>query len=236
MPELLNIYCDESCHLEHDGQSAMTLGAVWCPAASARQIAEDIRALKMRHGMGRHFESKWAKVSPGGLPFYQSLLDYFFDTPHIHFRAVVAADKSSLRHDDFRQTHDDWYYKMYFQLLSVLLSPSARYAIYLDIKDTQSGPKTTKLWEVLCNNIRDFDREVVRQLQTVRSHEVEQIQLVDLLTGIVSAANRDMTTSPAKLALVERMRQRSGYDLTRTAPRSEAKVNVFRWDPREALE
>ena len=234
MPELINIYCDESCHLENDGQSAMTLGAVWCPAASARQIAEDIRALKTRHGMGRDFESKWAKVSPGGLPLYQGLLDYFFEKPDLHFRAVIAAEKARLRHADFKQTHDGWYYKMYFLLLRELVSPAARYAIYLDIKDTQSGPKTKKLWEVLCNNIRDFDREVVGRPQTVRSHEVEQIQLADLLTGIVSGANRVETTSPEKLALVERMRQRSGHDLTRSTPLSEDKVNIFRWDPREA--
>ena len=26
MKELFNIYCDESCHLEHDGQKAMAIG------------------------------------------------------------------------------------------------------------------------------------------------------------------------------------------------------------------
>ena len=26
-----NIYCDESCHLEHDGIKPMAIGAVWCP-------------------------------------------------------------------------------------------------------------------------------------------------------------------------------------------------------------
>jgi hypothetical protein len=234
MPELTNIYCDESCHLENDGQSAMTLGAVWCPAASARQIADDIRGLKTTHGMGRQFESKWTKVSPGGLPFYQALLDYFFENPDLHFRAVVAAGKSGLRHADFGQTHDDWYYKMYFQLLSVILLPSARYAIYLDIKDTRSGPKLRKLHEVLCNNLRDFDRERIRSPQTVGSREVQQVQLTDLLTGIVSAASRGVTASTAKRALIQRMQSRSGCDITRSTPRTADKVNIFRWDPREA--
>lgn len=26
----INIYCDESCHLEHDGIKPMLLGCVWC--------------------------------------------------------------------------------------------------------------------------------------------------------------------------------------------------------------
>ena len=236
MSGLINIYCDESCHLQNDGQSAMTLGAVWCPAASARQTAEDVRKLKQKHSLGAHFEVKWAHVWPEKAEFYLDLLGYFFENPDLHFRAVIAREKSRLRHADFRQTHDDWYYKMYFQLLRAVLSPSARYAIYLDIKDTQSGPKTTKLHEVLCNNMYDFDRKIILRVQTVHSHEVEQVQLADLLTGIVSAANRDMTSSPTKLALVARMRQRSGYDLTRTTLLREDKVNIFRWDPREAQE
>jgi hypothetical protein len=231
MPELINIYCDESCHLQNDGQSAMTLGAIWCPAASARQIAEDIRALKTRHGMSPHFESKWAKVSPGGLPFYQGVLEYFFENRDLHFRALIASGKEQLRHGDFGQTHDAWYYKMYFQLLSVVLSPAAEYAIYIDIKDTRSSPKLHKLREVLCKNLYDFDRKIIQRVQAVRSHEVEQIQLADLLTGIISAAIRDVTESPAKMALVAQVRQRSGYDLTRTTLLREDKVNIFRWTP-----
>lgn len=31
MSEFFNIYCDESCHLENDGQKSMVLGAVSCP-------------------------------------------------------------------------------------------------------------------------------------------------------------------------------------------------------------
>lgn len=29
MRETFNIYCDESCHLERDGQPNMVLGALW---------------------------------------------------------------------------------------------------------------------------------------------------------------------------------------------------------------
>ena len=31
MSTTYNVYCDESCHLENDGQKAMVLGAIWCP-------------------------------------------------------------------------------------------------------------------------------------------------------------------------------------------------------------
>ena len=45
-----NVYCDESCHLEHDLIPVMAWGAVSCPAGEARAIAEAVRALKAEHG------------------------------------------------------------------------------------------------------------------------------------------------------------------------------------------
>lgn len=49
MTEIFNIYCDESCHLENDGQRAMVLGAVWCPEAKRLEVAERLREIKARH-------------------------------------------------------------------------------------------------------------------------------------------------------------------------------------------
>jgi hypothetical protein len=224
-----NIYCDESCHLEHDSQPVMVLGAVWCPLEKTQEIAIRLREIKVEHGLPRDFEIKWIKVSPSGLDFYQNVLDYFFDDDDLHFRALIVPDKSKLRHSEFQQTHDDWYYKMYFDLLKVILSPEAIYRIYLDIKDTRSADKVARLHEVLSNEKYDFQREIVERVQTVRSHEVEVIQLADLLIGIISYANRGLTTSLAKLTLVERMRQRSGYRLTHTTLLRENKVNLFSW-------
>ena len=47
MGERFNIYCDESCHLENDGISAMAWGALFCPQSEVRCIAEAIRALNV---------------------------------------------------------------------------------------------------------------------------------------------------------------------------------------------
>ena len=41
----LNVYCDESCHLENDHQKVMVLGAVTCPRDKAREIAVRLREL-----------------------------------------------------------------------------------------------------------------------------------------------------------------------------------------------
>jgi len=228
-----NVYCDESCHLEHDGQSIMVLGAVWCPIERSRTIAVDIRNIKQRHNMPPQFESKWIKVSPAKLNFYQDLLDYFFDNKDLHFRALVVPDKSLLNHELFGQDHDTWYYKMYFDMLKVILSPEDCYRIYLDIKDTRSAVKTDRLHDVLCNNMYDFQRQIIERVQTVHSHELEILQITDLLVGIISYANRHLSGSPAKLALLDHMKTRSGYELTKTTLLRESKVNLFMWHASE---
>ena len=38
-----NIYCDESCHLEHDGIKPMAIGAVWCPREAKDTIFSRLR-------------------------------------------------------------------------------------------------------------------------------------------------------------------------------------------------
>jgi hypothetical protein len=233
MPILQNIYCDESCHLERDHQPAMVLGALWCASDKVAAVARRVREIKANHGLPPGFEAKWTKVSPAKLPFYQSLIDYFFDDDDLHFRALIAP-KASLRHEDFGQDHDTWYYKMYFELLKFILSPDGRYRVYLDIKDTRSADKVRTLHEVLANNLYDFDWRIVERVQTVRSHEVAPLQLVDLLVGSVVHANRPGGTSAAKRALVERVRERSGYALSRSTLLGERKLNLFHWKPLEA--
>lgn len=119
---------------------------------------------------------------------------------------------------------------MYFTMLSILFSPGNRYRIYLDIKDTCGEKKRKKLHGVMCNNVHDFDRKIVERVQVVRSHEVEQVQLADLLVGIVSYVNRGLSASSAKILLAERMKERSRYSLTKTTLAREDKVNILRWE------
>lgn len=232
MSEIYNVYCDESCHLQNDHQLVMVLGAIWCPLEKTREIAVRIREIKQRHGLASSFEIKWSKVSPAKQQFYMDLVDYFFDDDDLHFRSLIVPDKTKLRHEDFLQDHDTWYYKMYFDLLKVLFVPQAEYRIYLDIKDTRSSQKIEELHTVLCDNMYDFERKIIKRIQTIRSHEAEQMQLADLLIGIICYANRGLQTNEAKLELVERMRQRSNYTLTQSTLLREDKVNLFRWKAR----
>lgn len=231
MSKIHNIYCDESCHLEHDRQPAMVLGAVWCPASQRASVARAIRALKHQHGLAPELEIKWTKISPAKLDFYLALIDLFFSDPRLHFRGIVIPDKSKLNHSAFDQSHDDFYYKMYFQLLKVIFESGNCYRVYLDIKDTHSQQKVVRLHDYLANAQYDFDKEMVERIQQVHSSGIEPLQLTDVLIGALSYLHRGLQTSLAKQAVIERIKAKSGFSLKRSTLPSEKKLNVFVWTP-----
>lgn len=230
--EEYNIYCDESCHLEHDNSPVMLLGSVWCKKDKARSVSERIREIKQEHSFGPAFEIKWTKVSPGQKAFYRAIVDFFFDSKELHFRCLTINEKQKLKHDRFLQDHNTWYYKMYFLLLNTILEPDKRYNIYLDIKDTCSNNKVKKLKEVLENSKFDFNRRMIQKIQQVRSHETELLQLTDLLMGAVGYDRRGLNQSPAKLEIVQRIKERAGYTLKSSTLPTEKKFNLFHWYPR----
>lgn len=233
MNESYNIYCDESCYMLHDESNVMALGAVWCPENEIRKTNLEIREVKKQFGLSSKFEIKWSKVSNAKIKFYSTLVDYFFDNPNLFLRILIVPDKSILRHGDFNQNHNEWYYKMYFDMLKIIFDPTDTYNIYLDIKDTRSASKIAKLHDVLCNNIYDFSREIIKKVQTVRSEEINILQLADFFIGAVTYANRGLTTSQSKLALIEQIRRRSNYKLTETTLFQERKTNIFIWEPQK---
>jgi len=228
-----NVYCDESGHLPNDGLPAMVLGGIWCPLERVHELSEQLRVLKEQHGLSRQMEVKWTKVSPGKVDFYLALVDFFFKQDALRFRALVVPNKAKLDHERFGQDHDTWYYKMYYSMLKVIITPHDRFRVYVDIKDTRSADKMRKLHEVLCNTIYDFDQSIIERVQTVRSHEVEILQLADLLIGAVRHVHRGELGTSAKDAVVSRIKEHSGYSLVRSTLLREEKLNIFVWHAQE---
>ena len=231
MSELIHVYCDESCHLERDQASSMALGAVWCPASNRAQLGRKIKELRAAHGLAPEFEIKWVKISPAKLDFYLALVDLFFDEPLLRFRGLVVPDKSALDHQRFVQTHDEFYYKMWFQLLKWLISPKQRLRVFIDIKDTRGQEKVTKLHDILCNANCDFDRSLIASVEQVHSHHVPLLQLADLMIGALAYMHRGLNSSSAKQTVIERIQQRSGLGLKRSSLVREEKFNLFVWRP-----
>lgn len=225
-----NIYCDESCHLENDHQKIMVLGAIKCEKSYKKQAVNDIRNIKEKYNMNRFCEVKWTKVSPDKFDMYLELVNYFFTNPNLSFRAVVV-DKTKLKHELFNQTHDSFYYKVYYQLLCRIIVPNNENYIYLDIKDTKDARKVRKLGEVLANGLYDFNMECIKNVQNINSKESELLQLADILIGAISYLNRNENEkenySKSKMNLIETIINSSGYNLRKSTFLSEEKFNLF---------
>ena len=162
-----NIYCDESCHLEHDGNDIFVLGGIMCPHSTAHEMNARILAIKKRFNFNPKSEIKWSKISPGNEAFYLALVDLFFEIPELKFRGYVGTGKTNLNHKIHHQSYDDWYYKMYYRMLEFLLNKNGcdDFYLFLDIKDTLGSKKIKKLQKYF--NLH-YNREIVKRVQLVQ--------------------------------------------------------------------
>lgn len=228
-----NIYCDESCHLLNDESGVFTLGGVWVSKDDTEQVLKDLRSLKDKHNLSKKFEAKWTKVSKSKEDYYCELVEYFFESEKLHFRAVVVPDKSILDHKAFKQDHDTWYYKMFYLLLSVILKPESDYNLYLDIKDTKSNLKVIELKRIL--NIANADNFPISKAQQIRSHEVELMQVTDILLGALSYSHRGLQENAGKKKVVELIETSIGKNILSSSAVDENKFNVLVWKPRTQI-
>ena len=51
MSNVINVYCDESCHLENDCHKSMIIGGISCPRDKVKELSIKIRQLKEKFGL-----------------------------------------------------------------------------------------------------------------------------------------------------------------------------------------
>ena len=217
MNKTFNIYCDESCHIEHDHKPYMFLGKVSSAYNQVRFHTENIKEIKKKH----HFyaEIKWTSVSKSKFHFYEKLIDYFFSTD-LQFR-TVGVEKAKISNETFNQTYDEFYYKMYYYLLNHNLNSLYNYNVYLDIKDRLSAFKVNNLKKILNTKFGVF-----RNVQNIRSHESLLLQLTDLIMGAISYYhNNKDKANVTKVKLIDKIKQHSGSGLDKT--NYSEKLNLF---------
>ncbi len=225
----INVYADESCHMEHDNVEFMVLGCVYCLKKDKNYITNKIKDIKKKYGLKPTTEIKWTKVSLSKINMYKEFIDLLYNE-NISFRGWIAHDKQSLNHDFFNQTYDDWYYKMYYYLFNYIISESIiNYNIFLDIKDTRSSLKNEKLKEIL-NHYNIYN---VNKVQSIRSDEVQLIQLTDLIIGSISYKLRNLKTSKAKLELVNYIEKKFNLSYLLNSSRNSKKINIFHWSSKK---
>lgn len=213
-----NFYCDESCHLENDGMPFMVISYVSCAYNQVKLHQQNIKNLKEKHSFKN--EIKWSAVSKSKYNFYVELIEYFFAND-LQYRAIVVA-KDKIKNTDFNQNFDDFYYKMYFQLLNHKMNMDNNYNIYLDIKDTLSANKVKKLKTIL--NIKYSS---INNLQNIHSHESLLMQLTDVLMGAITYHLRGLNKVTAKNKLIEKIQKHTQLPLNISTSKGIEKFNLF---------
>jgi hypothetical protein len=219
-----NLYCDESCHLENDSKKFMLLSYVGIPYNKVHVLKEALYNIKLEHDFKS--EIKWTNIYAGKERFYFDLIDFFFSTDLI-FRALVI-QKEKIDNANYNDDFDEFYYRMYYQLLYHKINMEHNYNIYLDIKDTLSAYKTRKLKDIL-----KIDYTSIRNIQNIQSKESIFMQLADFFMGAINyklnVPDEDKTgrVSKLKIKLIERIEKASGHTLDRSTSKSRDKFNLF---------
>lgn len=222
MSKTFNIYCDESTHLIHDGHPYMLLGYISIAYPQIRIAKQEIKAIKSRHNYNEEF--KWTNVHDATYKVYAELIDWFFMND-LEFRAVVV-DKSQIDETRPEYTFNDFYFRMYFQLLHTKVDFQNTYNVYMDIKDTCSGEKLETLKKIMSYN------SSIGRFQFIRSHESVFIQLADVLIGAINYNLRiekgDVSGKVlAKRKIIGKIKKHSNISLNTTTPLSRRKFNLF---------
>ena len=118
-------------------------------------------------------------------------------------------------------------------MLKQIFNPDFNYSTYIDIKDSRGGSKIRKLHDVICNNLYDFDRSIIKHIQLLHSRESEFVQIADIFAGALSYLHRDLKGNEAKKAVIERIREHSQHSLLKNTLLQERKFNLFIWNPQD---
>lgn len=217
MSKTFNFYCDESTHLQHDGKPYMLIAYVSSAYNQLKQHKAHLKMLKAKHKVKG--EIKWSGVSASQYHYYADIIDYFFSND-LNFRAVIV-DKSQIDENRPEFTYNDFYFRMYYQLLHHKINLAYNYNIYFDIKDTISHKKLTRLKEILQWNAS------IRSFQFIRSHESSLMQLTDLIMGAVNYKLRGETSMVAKNKLIEKIESHCKVPITQSTAKNADKFNLF---------
>lgn len=222
MSKTFNIYCDESTHLIHDGHPFMLLGYTSIAYPQLRMAKNEIKAIKSKYNYTE--ELKWTNIHDATYKVYADLIDWFFMND-LEFRAVIV-DKSQIDESRPEYTFNDFYFRMYFQLLHTKVDFQNTYNVYMDIKDTCSSDKLETLKKIMSLN------SSIGKFQFIRSHESVFIQLADVLMG---AINYNLRTEKgdvaghvvAKRMIIDKIKKHSNISLNTTTSLSRKKFNLF---------
>lgn len=223
-----NVYCDESCHLKSNDSKYMLIGAVYCQKNKVKKINEYIKYLKKNYNLSDKIELKWNKIDKKTEKLYLDIINYFFNNDDLRFRVIVI-DKTKLNHEKFNQTENQFYHKVYFEMLKYIIIPGNSYNIYPDIKDTNSYYNHQIMLNYLRIKMSDTNKKTIKKVQPIRSYESLILQVTDVLIGALSYYYRNIIQNKVKLNIINEINRlyQNSFDIS--SYYNNTKFNIFIW-------
>lgn len=218
------VFFDETCHLEFDRINIMGGGAIFCEKEKFTEATRYIKYLKYKYNA--FHELKWTKVSPSGIEFYKALIDYFFESDFLRFRAITS-DKTVFDHKTYNDgSHDNFYYKLMYLAFEPMLEVNNNYYVYTDYKDSNGAEQLRILEKYL---VSKKHHNIILNFQMIRSHESVLLQLADFLIGAIVYKKREDIEhrSEIKNKIYDYIEQKHGRSLLLNTSREESKFNIF---------
>ena len=227
-----NVYCDESCHLICNDGKYMLIGAVYCPKNKVKKVNEYIEHLKENYNISNKIELKWNKIDKKTEKLYLDIINYFFNNDDLKFRVIVI-DKTKLDHEKYNQTENEFYHKIYYEMLKYIIIPGNSYNIYPDIKDTNSYYYHQVMLDYLRIKMSDKNKKTIKKVQPIRSYEAPILQINDILIGALSYYYRNLSGNSVKLNIINEIKKIYQNDFDTSSYYSNTKFNIFIWRSRD---
>jgi Protein of unknown function (DUF3800) len=220
------VYCDESgleALARKDAHRYIVIGGIWFPSDYRKQFKAEFETIRQRNNV--HGELKWSKVSPRYEDIYKEVIDYFFRSNDIRFRAIVI-ESSKVDHVKFNSADAELgFYKFYYQLLHHWIYDFNSYDIFVDLKVNRSKGRLKDLERVLERSNLTSD---IKQVQGLPSEQSVGIQMADILTGLVSTKFNNEATGCAKLSLIKHLEENHLHKPIFATPKWQEKFNIFK--------
>lgn len=144
------------------------------------------KILSYKNSSRFHSEFKFSEVRTQNLKLYKGFIDLFFDTKFSNFNCIVLDKKSLDIKTHFKNNHFKAYNSFTGQLISESLEKSEYMAV---LADDLSTPKEDNFEKDVKKKVKQRTRRsALYGICRLESHAVCELQMVDVLIGIVAYA------------------------------------------------
>lgn len=205
------LFLEESNHLSWS-EKPLVIGGWVVSQSKMREINNDIKEIKLKHGIKPLTEIKWTKIGKNKIECYKELIDYAMNNDSMQLRVLIAK-----RPQVMKLSYKNWYIRLHYSL--TLKSPIKIEAIIADKKGVGNESILNDTIEMSLNQ---------PVLEFLNSQESQILQLSDLFLGAIASHDFEIE-SPHKKEIYNKISQYINMGVSTSIISKQSKYNLFYW-------